>query len=57
MEDVIQLKSKVQDKLKLNGLRPTRARIRIGMIFFDQPKHLSAEQVHENSCEDATLRA
>jgi Fur family iron response transcriptional regulator len=47
MEEVIQLKSKVQDKLKLNGLRPTRARIRIGMILFDQPKHLSAEQVHE----------
>ena len=47
MDDVIELKSKVQEKLKLYGLRPTRARIRIGMILLDKPKHLSAEQVHE----------
>ena len=47
MDDVIELKSKVQEKLKLYGLRPTRARTRIGMILLDKPKHLSAEQVHE----------
>ena len=47
MEDVIELKSKVQEKLKLYGLRPTRARTRIGMILLDKPKHLSADQVHE----------
>ena len=47
MNDVIELKSKVQEKLKLYGLRPTRARTRIGMILLDKPKHLSAEQVHE----------
>ena len=47
MDDVIELKSKVQEKLKLYGLRPTRARIRIGMLLLDKPKHLSADQVHE----------
>ena len=47
MDDVIELKSKVQEKLKLYGLRPTRARISIGMILLDKPKHLSADQVHE----------
>ena len=47
MEDVIQLKTKVQEKLKLYGLRPTRARTRIGMMLLDKPKHLSAEQVHK----------
>ena len=47
MDNVIELKSKVQEKLKLYGLRPTRARTRIGMILLDKPKHLSADQVHE----------
>ena len=47
MNDVIELKSKVQEKLKLYGLRLTRARTRIGMILLDKPKHLSADQVHE----------
>ena len=47
MDDIIELKSKVQEKLKLYGLRPTRARTRIGMILLDKPKHLSADQVHE----------
>ena len=47
MEDVIELKTKVQEKLKLYGLRPTRARIRIGMMLLNKPKHLSADQVHE----------
>ena len=47
MDDVIELKSKVEERLKLYGLRPTRARIRIGMILLDKPKHLSADQVHE----------
>ena len=47
MDDVIELKSKVQEKLKLYGLRPTRPRTRIGMILLDKPKHLSADQVHE----------
>ena len=47
MDDVIEVKSKVQEKLKLYGLRPTRARTRIGMILLDKPKHLSADQVHE----------
>jgi len=47
MDEVIELKSKVQEKLKLYGLRPTRARTRIGMILLDKPKHLSADQVHE----------
>tara|TARA_B100001741_G_scaffold283253_1_gene258096 strand:+ start:311 stop:727 length:417 start_codon:yes stop_codon:yes gene_type:complete len=46
MEDIIELKLKVQGRLKLYGLRPTRARTRIGMILLDKPKHLSAEQVH-----------
>ena len=47
MDNVIELKTKVQEKIKLYGLRPTRARTRIGMILLDKPKHLSAEQVHE----------
>ena len=47
MEDVIELKTKVQEKLKLYGLRPTRARTRIGMMLLDKPKHLSDDQVHE----------
>ena len=47
MEDVIELKTKVQEKIKLYGLRPTRARTRIGMMLLDKPKHLSADQVHE----------
>ena len=47
MEEVIKLKLKVQERLKLYGLRPTRARTRIGMILLNKPKHLSAEQVHE----------
>ena len=47
MEDIIELKTKVQEKLKLYGLRPTRARTRIGMMLLDKPKHLSADQVHE----------
>ena len=47
MEDVIELKLKVQERLKLYGLRPTRARTRIGMMLLNKPKHLSAEQVHE----------
>ena len=47
MEDVIELKTKVQEKLKLYGLRPTRARTRIRMMLLDKPKHLSADQVHE----------
>ena len=47
MEDVIELKTKVQEKLKLYGLRPTRARTRIGMMLLDKPKHLSSDQVHE----------
>ena len=47
MDDVIELKSKAQEKHKLYGLRPTRARTRIGMILLDKPKHLSADQVHE----------
>ena len=47
MEDVIELKTNVQEKLKLYGLRPTRARTRIGMMLLDKPKHLSADQVHE----------
>ena len=46
MDDIIELKLKVQERLKLYGLRPTRARTRIGMILLDKPKHLSAEQVH-----------
>ena len=47
MEDVIKLKTEVQEKLKLYGLRPTMARTRIGMMLLDKPKHLSADQVHE----------
>ena len=47
MEEVIKLKLKVQERLKLYGLRPTRARTRIGMMLLNKPKHLSAEQVHE----------
>ena len=46
MDDIIELKLKVQERLKLYGLRPTRARTRIGMMLLDKPKHLSAEQVH-----------
>ena len=43
MDDVIQLKTKVEKRLKLYGLRPTKARLRIGMMLLDHPKHLSAE--------------
>ena len=51
MDNVIELKSKVEKKLKFYGLRPTKARLRIGMMFLDKPKHLSADQVHEKLIE------
>ena len=51
MDDVIQLKTKVEKRLKLYGLRPTKARLRIGMMLLDHPKHLSAEQVYESLLE------
>ena len=47
MDDVIELKSNVEKKLKFYRLRPTKARVRIGMMFLDQPRHLSADQVYE----------
>jgi len=47
MEEVIKLKSKVVQKLKMHDLHPTRARIRIGMMLFDSPQHLSAGQIFE----------
>ena len=51
MEKILQLKEKVQKKLKLYGLRPTRARIRIGMMLLDSPTHLSADQIYESLVE------
>jgi len=47
MEEVLKLKSKVEQKLKIHDLRLTRARIRIGMMLFDSPQHLSAGQIFE----------
>ncbi len=51
MDDVIQLKSRVEKKLRFYGLRPTKARLRIGMMLRDKPKHLSADQVYEKLIE------
>ena len=51
MEKILQLKEKVQKKLKLFGLRPTRARIRIGMMLLDSPTHLSADEIYESLVE------
>ena len=51
MDDVIQLKSRVEKKLRFYGLRPTKARLRIGMMLLDKPKHLSADQVYEKLIE------
>tara|TARA_B100000029_G_scaffold338412_1_gene330628 strand:+ start:1053 stop:1469 length:417 start_codon:yes stop_codon:yes gene_type:complete len=51
MDDVIQIKSRVEKKLRLYGLRPTMARLRIGMMLLDKPRHLSADQVYEKLIE------
>ena len=48
MEEVLRLKSTVEQKLKMHDLRPTRARIRIGMILFANPQHLSAGKIFEH---------
>ncbi len=48
MKEVLRLKSTVEQKLKLHDLRPTRARIRIGMILFASPQHLSAGKIFEH---------
>ena len=47
MEEVLKLKSKVEQKLKMHDLRSTKARIRIGMMLFDSPQHFSAGQIFE----------
>ncbi len=47
MEEVLRLKSTVEQKLKLHDLQSTRARIRIGMILFASAQHLSAGKIFE----------
>ena len=51
MEDVLRLKAKVEQRLRDHRLRPTKARIRIGMMLLDSPKHLSADQIFDKLIE------
>ena len=51
MEDVLRLKAEVEQRLRDHRLRPTKARIRIGMMLFDSPKHLSADQIFDKLTE------
>ena len=51
MEDVLRLKAKVEQRLRDHRLRPTKARIRIGMMLFESPKHLSADQIFDKLIE------
>ena len=51
MEDVIRLKAQVEQRLRDYRLRPTKARIRIGMMLFDSPNHMSADQIFEKLTE------
>ena len=47
MEDALRLKAKVAQRLRDHRLRPTKARIRIGMMLLESPKHLSADQIFD----------
>ena len=47
MEGVLRLKAKVEQRLRDHRLRPTKARIRIGMMLLESPKHLSADQIFD----------
>ena len=51
MEDVLRLKAKVEQRLRDHRLRPTKARIRIGMMLLESPKHLSAVQIFDKLIE------
>lgn len=41
----VELKRQVEDKLKVHGVKPTAQRIEIGMLLFDTPRHMSADQI------------
>ena len=47
MEGVLRLKAKVEQRLRDHRLRPTKARIRVGMLLLESPKHLSADQIFD----------
>ena len=49
MEGALRLKAKVEQRLRDHRLRPTKARIRVGMLLLESPKHLSAAQVYLGS--------
>ena len=51
MEDALRLKAKVEQRLRDHRLRPTKARIRIGMMLLESPKHLSADQIFDKLIE------
>ena len=51
MEGVLKLKAKVEQRLRDHRLRPTKARIRIGMMLLESPKHLSADQIFDKLIE------
>ena len=51
MEGVLRLKAKVEQRLRDHRLRPTKARIRIGMMLLESPKHLSADQIFDKLIE------
>ena len=51
MEDILRLKAQVEQRLRDHRLRPTKARTRIGMMLFDSPKHLSADQIFDKLIE------
>ena len=51
MEDALRLKAKVEQRLRDHRLRPTKARIRIGMMLLESPKHLSADQIFDRLIE------
>ena len=47
MEGALRLKAKVEQRLRDHRLRPTKARIRVGMLLLESPKHLSADQIFD----------
>ena len=41
----MELKERVEAKLRASGVKPTNQRIEIGMLLFASPRHMSADQI------------
>jgi len=42
---MVEMKDKVEEKLRACGVKPTSQRIEIGMLLFASPRHMSADQI------------